>query len=273
MKSTRKFLICALALILVPALAFAADPAKYANPAEKVVGTVFTQAVGVVADIPGVVIRGGDRVNVDYMIWLAGINAGNNQAYLNDLVNVYKEYVGTAMAINGQYVKSKKTAIDRRLRDAQMKANSAYLVWAIETCQIRNKFVPKVKFDSPKVMAEMLWGATKGALNYDMQVVDRVLGTAANTATLAFNNTNYAPGIWESGPIHRYMWENDAANVAKLAAVIACPIAGGVYGVAIFGQAAYTPVAIMSLTATCAHGAQAFFTALDEANKKFQFVK
>ena len=267
-------LSCLLAHLFLPALVIAADPANFANPVEKVIGTAVTQAVGVIADVPGVIVRGGDRVNMDYANWYAEILASNDGAYLGDLVVAYESYRQAVAATVASYnATKKKTRHDKRAYDQNLVIANAWFQKMVADAQIRNRYTPKFKYDSPKMMAQVTWGTVKGGLNYDWQVVDRVLGTAANVATAPFNNNNHAPGVWESGPIHQYMCENDVANVAKLAGAIAAPIAGGVYGVTIAGQAPYTAAATMGLTATCAHGAQVFFTALDEANKRLGIVK
>lgn len=261
-----------LVLCLAPALAFSADPAQFANPVEKFVATPFIQAAGAIADVPGVVVRGGDCVNLEYNDWYTGILASNGGAYMGDLVVAYESYRQAVAATVASYnATKKKTNYDKKVFDQKLVIANAWFQKMVGDAQIRNAYTPKFKYDSPKMMAQVAWGAVKGGLNYDWQVVDRVVGTAANLATAPFNNNNYAPGVWESGPIHKYAWKNDAANVAKLAAAIAAPIAA-YQGVAILGQVPHTAAASIGLTATCAHGAQVFFTALDEANKRLGIV-
>jgi hypothetical protein len=230
---TKKGFTVVFAAFLVLALTVAV-PVLAATPVEKM-ASPLVQAVGLVADVPGVVIRGADRYNVDTMnAYLAALRANYNArvAYYEQQL---KNHVPGGLPLD------------------------------ISNPPAMNYAAPK--FDTFGMRALMVWGGIKGALNYDWQAFDRVVGTVKNVATPG-DPRDYAPGVWETGPVSRYMWVSDAANAFKLAAVIACPIAA-YNGAVLFGLPQFSGAAGASLTGLVAETGQVTIQATEVAYRNY----
>lgn len=244
--------------------------------ARKVVQTVVVQGVGIIADIPGVFVRGGDKVNLKYAAWYAGIMSDASVRYKADLIFAlygtkdYAGYMATVVQVERQYNMSKKTTVAQRLRDQKMAIAKAYFLGGVEAAKGRNAFFPKLSYTTPRMYTEVGWGAIKGGLNYDWQVLDRLVGTAKNVVTAPVNDNDYAPGLWQTGSISSYMWESDLANVFKLGGVITgavLPYQAG--GVVLYGLHRGSGAAAAAMVGTLGQGSQLLTVAAEEAWRAF----
>lgn len=269
------FLVFALVLMAVPSSAMAAGQ-DVSKAAQKVVRTAVVQGAGIIADVPGVIVRGGDRVNLEYGAWYAGIMNDASVRYRADLLSAlygvkgYAGYMATVAQVERQYNMSRKTKIDRRVRDQKMAIAKVYFLGGVDAAKGRNAFFPKMSYTTPRMYAEVGWGAIKGGLNYDWQALDRLIGTAENVVTAPVNGKDYAPGLWQTGPIASYMWESDLANALKLGGVITgavLPYQAG--GVVLYGLNRGSGAAAAAMVGTLGHGSQLLTVAAEESWRAF----
>lgn len=283
----KKVFVVGIFMAFVFALVLAAAPPTMAGgqvaskAAQKVVQTVVVQGAGIIADIPGVFVRGGDKVNLEYAAWYAEIMSDASARYKADLVFAlygtkgYAGYMATVVQVERQYNMSKKTTVaqrlrNQRLRDQKMAIAKAYFIGGVEAAKGRNAFFPKLSYTTPQMYAEVGWGAIKGGLNYDWQVFDRLVGTAKNVVTAPVNDKDYAPGLWQTGSVSSYMWESDLANVLKLGGVITgavLPYQAG--GVVLYGLHRGSGAAAAAMVGTLGHGSQLLTVAAEEAWRAF----
>lgn len=270
-----KAIVGFLTLALLMGVSTAVWAGQYNGASDKFFKTIWSQGTGVLVDVPGVVLRGGDRYNVDMVNWYFGILSQASVDYLTELAKSkdgckeYAGYTATVAKINTDYDRNrKKSAIDRRVRDQKLAIAWAHLNSQVAAANAHNAYFPVVKYDTFGMKAKMIWGGIKGGLNYDWQMADRAIGLVRNLATLN-DSKDYAPGQYQTGPISSYMWESDLANVIKLGGIITGPVlAYQSGGVALYFLNKGSGAAAAAGAATLGLGGQLATTTMAEAYKR-----